>query len=205
MKFTLAHVVLGIAAAVACFLVYHLFFSSWDVLNTPPKNGVTVAFGDSLVAGFGSERGGGFVPFLEELTGGEIINLGISGNTTADGVRRIPLVLKEDPGTVIVLLGGNDALRRISRETTRQNLEVILTAFQEEHMFVVLLGVRGGLLGDPYDEMYTDLARAYGAAYVPNVLSNIFADPELTFDTLHPNDAGYAIIAERVYAEMSKY
>lgn len=181
------------------FLVDRFARSSWEIVNIPPKNDTIVAFGNSLVSGVGATKENDFVSLLGKKTGREIVNLGVPNDTTADGLRRIDEVLTRDPGVVIVLLGGNDALRKVPREGTRRNLAEIIVTLEENGSVVLLLGVRGGLLGDPFDEMYRELAEFYGTAYVPDVLEDILLKGELTEDQIHPNDEGYAIVAERVY------
>lgn len=194
----------AILFAVFCLflIVRFFFFSSWDTANIPPKNETIVAFGDSLVYGVGATRGNDFVSLLEKQTGRDIVNLGVPGNTTKDGLNRIDEVLKLDPGIIILLLGGNDALRRITKEETNANLSALLSQFVDNGSAVILVGVRGGLLGDPYDEMYEDLAREYGAILVPNVLEDILLRPELTEDQIHPNNEGYVIVANRIYKKL---
>ena len=174
-----------------------------EITNMPPKNDVIVAFGDSLVAGEGAVAAGGFVSLLEARTGKEIVNLGVPGDTTRSGRARLEEARAYDPGIVIVLLGGNDALRRIPIEETATNLSSIIEAFQSDGAVVLLVGVRGGLLGDPYEDMYAELAGAHGTAFVPNVLQGILLRPELTADQIHPNDDGYAIVADRVLSQLS--
>lgn len=189
--------VLGIAA-------YWLLGSSVaEITNMPPKNDVIVAFGDSLVAGEGGASTGGFVSLLETKIGKEIVNLGVPGDTTRSARARLEEARAYDPGIVIVLLGGNDALRRIPIEETATNLSSIIEAFQSDGAVVLLVGVRGGLLGDPYEDMYAELADAHGTAFVPNVLQGILLRPELTADQIHPNDDGYAIVADRVLEQLS--
>ncbi len=186
---------LGIIA-ILCALFF--IFKSDAITNYPPKNEKIVAFGDSLVFGVGATQGSDFVSVLGRSIGRDIINLGVSGDTTQDGLSRIDEVLEEDPGTVILLLGGNDYLRRIPEEKTRENLETLIETFISNGSVVVLLGVRGGILIDGREAVYEELSQAYGTVYVPDVLSGIFLKPELMFDGIHPNDAGYAIIAERL-------
>ncbi len=179
--------------------VFFFLNNTATITNYPPKNEKIVAFGDSLVFGQGAGEGNDFVSVLEKKLGKDIVNLGVSGNTTADGLRRIEEVLDEDSGIVIVLLGGNDGLRRISKETTRANLKAIVEKCIEQGSVVVLLGVRGGLIVDEREEIYREVSDEYGAVYVEDVLDGIFLKPELMSDGIHPNDAGYAIIAERLY------
>lgn len=169
------------------------------IKNYPPKDGPIVAFGDSLVAGNGSTLGNDFVSLLSTKIGEPIINLGIPGDTTAGGLARIDSLLEENPRVVILLLGGNDFIRKVAREETFSNLRAIINKIQASGSVVVLLGVRGGLLADNADNMFKDLAKETGSAYVPNVLSGLFADSRYMSDAIHPNDAGYIRVADKVY------
>jgi lysophospholipase L1-like esterase len=184
---------------------YFMNHTKRAITNYPPKNQIIVAFGDSLVAGQGATPGNDFISELTRKLGRPIINLGVPGNTTADGVARIGDAEKQNPGIVLLLLGGNDSLRRIDVETTRSNLATLITRFQSKGAVVVLLGVRGGLIRDGREGMYKELANEYGTIYVPDILDGIFLKPELMYDAIHPNDAGYAIIADRLYGVFKEY
>jgi acyl-CoA thioesterase-1 len=127
-----------------------------------------------------------------------IVNLGVRGDTTADALGRLDQVLAENPKVVMVLLGGNDYLQQIPKAETFANLNQIVTTIHDSGAVVILLGVRGGLLRDEYQGDYQDLAQSLGTAYVPNVLDGLFANPSLMSDTVHPNDAGYQVIADKV-------
>jgi acyl-CoA thioesterase I len=186
----------GIAVIAAIFVV---FAGKPDIKNYPLKDGPIVAFGDSLVTGVGAGEGKDFVSLLSAKIGEPIINLGHSGDTTRDGIARIEEVLQEKPRLVIVLLGGNDFLRKVPRDDVFENLQTIITTLQDQGAAVLLLGVRGGLLSDSADSRFEELALETGSAYVENVLSGLFGDSRYMSDAIHPNDAGHARIAERVY------
>jgi acyl-CoA thioesterase I len=158
-----------------------------------------VAFGDSLIEGHGAATKGGFVTMLSKAAGVPIENLGVGGNTSAQGKARLSEVTNKKPDIAIMLLGGNDALRGVSVETTRQNLDDILSTFTKSGTKVVLLGVVGGIpFRDPYPEMYEDLADKYDVPYVSNVLSGLIGKQEYMSDSVHPNEAGYERITNRV-------
>jgi len=183
-------------------LLYFIMGREGEIVNYPTKNGPIVAFGDSLVEGVGSTRGNDFVSVLSRSVGEPIINLGVAGDTTEDGIVRLSEVIELEPRITILLLGGNDFLRRISRDETFANLESIITRLQSSGSLVVLLGVRGGVLTDGYAREYKALARKTGSVYVENVLDGIFGNAQLMADGIHPNDDGYKIIADKVYREM---
>lgn len=182
-----------------------LSFSSYEIKNYPTQsNGPIVAYGDSLIEGVGASKTGGFVALLSEKIDEDIVNLGVSGDTTRDGVERINDVLEQNPRLVFVLLGGNDFIKKIAKEETFSNLRTIVGTIQAEGAVVVLLGVRGGIVRDGYDSNFKDLARETGSVYVPNVLGGVFGNPELMSDVIHPNQAGYQFIADKVYVETEK-
>jgi acyl-CoA thioesterase-1 len=169
-----------------------------NVTNFPPDGKKTIAYGDSLVVGYGDADGGGFVDDLSKDLNINIVNAGISGETSADGLSRTAKITKQNPDIVLLLFGGNDVLQKDPKEKTRENLARIITQLQENGAVVVLLGVKGGLLGDPYKEMYENLAEERGTIYVPNVLDGIFGKQNLMHDQIHPNAQGYEIIAEKI-------
>jgi len=180
-------------------LLYVLFFAGTKTIINYPSSGTTiVAFGDSLVEGVGATRGQDFVSMLSSRVGEPIINLGISGDTTRDALDRVDEVVGYNPKVVLLLFGGNDYLRKISKEETFSNLAKVITTIQESGAVVVLLGVRGGLLRDNFEDEYARLSEVYGTAYVPNVLDDLFGNPAFMSDAIHPNDEGYKIIAERI-------
>lgn len=192
MKYLLA------VGVIALGVLFWQLSSSDEITNYPASGTTIVAFGDSLVAGVGATGGNDFVSKLEEQTGRTIINLGESGDTTADGLERLDQVLEQDPQVVLLLLGGNDAIKNIPLEETKQNLSLIIEEIHSSGAVVVLLGVRSGLLSDSYKNMYEDLAKEHGTAFVSNVLSGVFGRANLMSDPIHPNNAGYQVIADRV-------
>lgn len=183
------------------------FFSARDVKvkNYPrEKSGPIILFGDSLAEGVGATEGNDLATQLGKLLGVPILNYGVSGDTTRDGLLRLESALAEDPRLVIILLGGNDFLRKIPREETFQNLEKIVSAFQAQGAIVMVLGVRSGLIGGGADEEFETLSERTGSAYVSDVLSGVFGKTDLMSDAVHPNDAGYGKIAERLAPEVAK-
>ncbi len=187
-----------LGALVLLTLVYFFFFRSAAVTNYPPHEGPIVAFGDSLVAGTGASEGKALPALLAARIGEPVENFGVPGDTTAKALVRIDTVLVHNPRIAIVLLGGNDYLQRIPKTDTFKNLATIIDHFQADGAVVVLVGVRGGVLVDNFAGEYRKLAKAKGAVYVPDVLDGLLGDKKYMADQVHPNDTGYARIAERV-------
>jgi acyl-CoA thioesterase-1 len=165
-----------------------------------PTGGTNIiAFGDSLVAGVGASTGHDFVSVLSGRLGVRILNAGRPGDTTASALARLDrAVLARNPRVVIVLLGGNDFLRRVPRDRTFDNLETIVTRIRQRGAAVVLVGVSLGLFTDSYAAQYEALAEHTSAAYVPDVLDGVYGHADRMADQIHPNDRGYAIVADRI-------
>ena len=158
-----------------------------------------IAFGDSLVSGRGASPGHDLVSQLSDRVGMTIINAGRSGDTTASALARLDRdVLSRDPRVVIILLGGNDFLRKVPRDRTLANLGTIVDRIRARGASVVLVGINPGLVADPFASSFEDLARRTKSAYVPDVLNGILGNTDLMSDPIHPNDRGYALMADRI-------
>lgn len=188
-----------VIAAALLLLGYVVLLRPTTYTNYPPKSGPVVAFGDSLVVGVGSTAGNDLFSLLSKRINEPIENFGVSGDTTAMGLARIDMALARNPRVTIILLGGNDYLKRAPKKETFDTLRAVIQKFQAGGSLVLLLGIRGGLLSDNYEEDFAQLAAETGSAYVPNILEGIVGNPQLLSDQIHPNDAGYALIAERVF------
>lgn len=194
-----------IFAAAAAGVAWYLS-RSVKVVDQPEKGSAVIVFGDSLVTGYGVETiGDDFVSLLAKRSGRQIINAGANGDTTASALARIEDdVLARDPRIVVILLGGNDALRRVPVEDTFKNLGTIIDRIHEKGAAVVLVGVKGSLLGDRYDAEFKKMAREKRVNFVPNILKGIFGNPELMVDEIHPNGAGHALMAARIEPVLKK-
>lgn len=190
---------------ITILFVYFLSKNKPTPQNFPPQNNTIIAFGDSLVEGRGSTQNNDFITLLSKKISKPILNYGIPSNTTADGLARVDQIIEQNPGTVLLLLGGNDYLRKVPKQQTFDNLEKIISKLHAQGIFVILLGVRGGILTDGFDNSFENLADKMNVPLVPNVLSGLFGNDTYMSDTVHPNDAGYAKIAEKVYNEVGKY
>lgn len=193
-KYLLGLVFLGVALIAG----FYFLLPKTAVTNYPSEGTDIIAFGDSLIYGTGASEGRDFVTLLSRKTGKPIINLGVPGNTTEDGVARLSTLDRYNPKIVILLLGGNDRLRNVPRETTFSNLERIIENLHQRGAIVLLLGIRGSILNDQYRDKFDRLHEKYKTAYVPDVLEGLFGTREFMADQIHPNDAGYARIAERI-------
>lgn len=182
------------------------------LLAAPPAVAETLrilALGDSLTAGFGLAPGQGFAPQLQralEADGlaAEVIDAGVSGDTSAGGLARLEWALADRPDLVILELGANDMLRGIDPAETRANLDRILSRLRAAEARVLLAGMRaapnlGSDYGGQFERIYPDLAAKHGVPLYPFFLEGVAADPNLNLaDGLHPNAAGVAEIVRRI-------
>lgn len=176
----------------------------WRFHNLPPAaTGPWVAFGDSLTLGSGAGEGGSYPAQLARRLGISIQNLGEAGETSADGLRRLADVEALNPQVVLLCFGGNDVLQNLPRSQMFANLGAMIDRLHARGSFVVLIGVRGpSLVGDANAKGFKELAEQKEVKHVANILEGILGQPSLMSDYVHPNDAGYAKIAERLESEL---
>ncbi len=160
-----------------------------------------VCFGDSITAGFGLDAGQSFPDLLQQdldrhALRYRVVNLGVSGDTTQDGLARVPMALAEKPAIVILELGGNDGLRGIPIAITQANLAQMTEAFQVAGARVVLAGMSlppnyGPAFIKRFEAVYRDLAAKYHVTLIPFLLEGVGAHDDLMQrDGIHPNAAG---------------
>jgi acyl-CoA thioesterase-1 len=172
--------------------------------------GMIVAFGDSLTAGFGVAHEDAYPVRLAERLRREgyayrVVNAGVSGDTTAGALRRIDWVLRTRPDIVIVALGANDGLRGQSVAAMRENLDAIVTRLQRAGARVLLAGMRmppnyGDEYARQFAAVFPAVARRTGVPLVPFLLDGVATVARLNLpDAIHPNAEGHRIIAEHLW------
>lgn len=197
---------LGLLALVVALVAGWWYLEVRPPRGAKPSAGETVVmFGDSLVEGVGSSPGRDLPSLVSERIGRPVLNAGRRGDTAAALVERLDAdVLTRDPRVVIVLVGGNDFLRRVPRDQTFDALGRTVERIRARGAGVVIVAVSLGLVSDQYGALYEALARRTGAALVTDVLGGILGHGELMSDQVHPNDRGYAIMADRIAPAVSR-
>ena len=165
-----------------------------------------ICFGDSLTYGTGASRNKSYPAQLSEMTGLPIINAGIPGNTTSDGLERIETdVLERSPRIVIITLGGNDLKNGVHKDVAYKNLKTIIEAVQAEGALAVLGGIKFLVLDKGYGEMYKKLAKETDIILIPNILGGLIGKDKYMSDPIHPNAAGYEIMAKKFHEVIEPY
>jgi acyl-CoA thioesterase-1 len=171
---------------------------------------VIVALGDSLTAGFGVAPEEAWPALIETRLKREgypyrVVNAGVSGDTTAGGLRRVDWVLRNRPEVAVVALGANDGLRGLGTDAMEANLRGIVERLQAGGARVLVAGMEvppnyGAAYARAFRGVFPDVARRTGAALMPFLLDGVAADPRLNLsDGIHPNAAGHRAIAEHVW------
>ncbi|MFZ5876420.1 MAG: arylesterase [Nitrospirota bacterium] len=199
-----------IALGVAWGWLFCAAVGSVDARDQPVAVPTIVAFGDSLTAGFGVPSEDAYPSRLERRLREEgyayrVVNAGVSGETTAGGLRRVDWVLKSRPSLVILELGANDGLRGLSPEQTRENLARIIEGLRDAGVTVILAGMRvppnyGDEYARAFEAVFPALATRYQLPLIPFFLDGVATDPALNqADGLHPTSDGYRVIVERIW------
>jgi len=179
----------------------------------PADERVIVALGDSLTAGLGVAADEAYPALLEQRLRAagfayRVVNAGVSGDTSAGGLRRLDWVLRSRPEIVIVALGANDGLRGLPIAALRDNLTAIVTRLRAGGVRVLLVGMRlppnyGPVYASEFSAAFGDVARRTSSAYLPFLLEGVAGDPRLNqADGIHPNASGQRAVAERVWASL---
>ena len=185
-------------AALVVILLIWFFWPATRVTNLDSHNA-------NITAGYGAQSGEDYPSRLSSITGLNIINAGVSGDTTESALARVDTaIVARDPRIVLVGLGGNDYLQGVAITTTEANLRTIIHKSQSAGEMIVLLGYRFPSLNADYEKMYKQIAGDEHCLFIPNLLRGIESNPALKSDEIHPNARGYQLIAERVAGPLKK-
>lgn len=174
-----------------------------------------MAFGDSLVHGYGLPEGEPFPAQLERalIDRGydvEVINAGSSGDTSKSGRSRLEWVLQDDVDAAIVVLGANDALRGIDPAVTRENLDAVLQTLDEKGIATLFAGMKaprnmGQQYVEEFDDLFSDLADKHGVVFYPFFLQGVAQQPDLNqSDGIHPNAKGVQVIVDNMVPKVEQ-
>lgn len=181
----------------------------------PDGRRVIVAFGDSLTAGYGVEPGNSYPDFLQKQLDAKkmpyrVVNAGVSGETTSDGLARVDSVLAEKPYLVIVEFGGNDGLRGLPVKQSEENLDQIVGRIKQSGIKVLVAGITlppnyGPDYIPQFNQMFGAVAAKHNAPLIPFLLKGVGGNPDLMqSDGIHPNIEGNRIVADLVFQMLQR-
>jgi acyl-CoA thioesterase-1 len=194
----------AVVAALACTSQY----PRWSN-DAEPAAPAVVFLGDSLTFGQGLREGSAYPALIAERMRSEgirlpVVNAGVSGDTTADGLARLPKILAQPVAVLVVALGANDGLRHEPLESMRRNLTEIVERGQGAGAQVVMVGMKAPRFDAAYragfEQLFADVAHKYRLAYVPFLLEGVGGVPRLNQpDGIHPTAEGQRIVADVVW------
>jgi len=175
-------------------------------LTKLPADATIVTFGDSLTFGSGVKNDFSYPAVLKSLTVLEIINAGIPGETSAQGLMRLPTVLDQyQPHLLILCHGGNDLLRKLDKSQLANNLTAMIEMARARGIDVMLLGVpEPKLMFLKSAQLYQEVADKARIPIESEIIATVVGNSNLKSDTIHPNAQGYKMIAEAVYKLMQQ-
>ena len=169
------------------------------------SDAVILAFGDSLTFGTGAEPAESYPAVLETIIGRRVVNAGVPGEVTAEGLSRLSKILdQEKPALLLLCHGGNDLLRRLNRQQAANNIREMIRLARNKKVAVVLIAVPAPGLSLSPNPMYHEIAEELSIPIEEEVLSAVLANSPLKSDYIHPNAAGYRRIAESIAALLKK-
>ena len=171
-----------------------------------PAGTRVLALGDSLTAPHGVQPGEDWPTLLGQKTGWIVVNAGVSGDTSAGALARLPALLDEhQPQLVLVTLGGNDMLRKLPQAQTVANLGRMLDLVKASGAKAVLLATpKPSIAGAVFNNLsaadfYAEVAKDKKVPLIEDALPDVLSDPQLKVDQLHPNAAGHALLSKKLF------
>ena len=169
------------------------------------NNDIVLAFGDSLTFGTGAAPAESYPAQLETLIRRKVVNAGVPGEISADGLQRLPSVLDEvQPKLLILCHGGNDFLRKLNDAEAAVNLRAMIKLAKDKNIGIELIATPKPGLALSVPDFYAQLAKDFAIPFNDDALKNILRDNDLKSDLIHPNAKGYAQIAQTIQQLLKK-
>jgi len=190
------------AIKLVCVLLGALLLQACQETKLTPigPSATILAYGDSLTYGKGVEEDDAYPSVLEELSGRLVINAGVSGEVTQDGLARLPEVIADiRPDLMILLEGGNDILRNHNLKKTKQHLAKMIELAQSSGVQVVLIGVPEKKLFSNAASIFPELAEEYQLVFEGELVASLLRSPKYKSDSVHFNELGYRKMAQSIF------
>ncbi len=177
-----------------------------NIFNLESRGENIICFGDSITRGKGVEVGESYPAYLAKMTNYPVINAGINGEISTEGLKRLPVdVLEKRSLLVVIEFGGNDYLNKVPLAETIKNIEKMVKLIQAGGAMVAIVDISNILFMGEYRQELERLSKKYQAIFIPRILEDIVTNEKLKSDAVHPNAKGYKIIAYRVYRGIIPY
>ena len=176
-----------------------------NIQSLSPQDTI-LAFGDSLTYGYNAKPTESYPTVLSHLTDYKIINEGVLGDTSADGVKRLdPLLENKNIKLMILFFGGNDIIQGVSMSELKSNLKTMIKNAKQKKIQVLLISVPNlSLFGLSALDLYGEVAKEEDVPLLSGMLAEILEQPSLKSDQIHPNALGYKIMAEKIYEKLKE-
>jgi acyl-CoA thioesterase-1 len=169
------------------------------------SDAIILAFGDSLTFGTGATLTESYPAILERLVGRRVVNSGVPGEVTGEGLSRLPEVLeREKPALLILCHGGNDLLRRLNQQQTASNLRAMIRLARERGIAVVVIAVPSPGIALSPPSFYREITTEMNIPFEEEALTTVLSDGSLRSDYIHPNAAGYRRLVESIVSLLKK-
>lgn len=190
---------------IVCVLAISACGDKPNSLTPLAADAVIVAFGDSLTEGTGAKDFESYPAVLSELSGRKVVNAGVAGEISKNGLTRLLTVMEQHkPSLVILCHGGNDLLRKFDVQRLKENLQTMISEVKARGAQILLLGVpKPSLLLGPA-QVYQELVAEHSLVAELEVISSVLSKAKLKSDPVHPNAAGYKAIAEAIHHRLSE-
>jgi len=186
-------------------ILFTLQTKDHDIQTLHPQNSI-LAFGDSLTYGYNAKPSESYPSILSLMTGLNVINAGISAETSEDGLKRLPRHL-EDPSIklMILLIGGNDMIQQVPMHVLKKNLKTMIQMAKAKEIDVLLISVPNfALFGPSSTSLYEEVSNEENIPLLSSVLTDILFNPSLKSDPIHPNALGYKKMGEIIYKNLKE-
>jgi len=193
-------------SAVAIILILFSLNSKEMPMQTLDQNDSILAFGDSLTYGYNAKANESYPAVLSRLLGYTVINEGVLGDTSHEGLRRIaPLLEERNIKLMILLLGGNDIMQGLSMEDLKSNLKTMIQMAKKKQINVLLISMpKLSIFGLSPLELYEEVTEEEDVPLLSGMMSNILKQPSLKSDQIHPNAKGYTMMAKMIYEKLKE-
>lgn len=195
-----------ILSTIVIILMLFSFSNKETTIEPLKQNDTILAFGDSLTYGYNVEADESYPSLLQHLSRHTIINAGILGETSEDGLKRLlPLLENKDIKLMILCFGGNDIMQRLAMNRLKANLKTMIQMAKEKEISILLVSVPNiSLFGLSALDLYEEVAEEENIPLITGVLADILSTPSLKSDQVHPNNKGYKILANKIYEKLKE-